>query len=94
MRKIVVPIALSAALVSLAIAPAAAQSTGAVPVPVPSLPPGPLGASFDASRLAVTSAANEHGAFLWIVDSIQHAVMLCEKTEAGKEFSCTRKKLP
>ena len=57
----------------------------------PRSPGGPLGGS---GNYAVSAAANEHAAFLWIVDNIQHAVMLCEKIEGGRDFTCTKKSLP
>lgn len=71
---------------------APAQTSGAPATP--SLPPGPLGGSFDSSRFLITSAANEHGAFVWIVDGVQHTVTLCEKTTPGKEIACTKRALP
>jgi hypothetical protein len=43
---------------------------------------------------AVSAAANEHAAFLWVVDNIQHAVVFCEKADAGRDFTCTKKPLP
>jgi hypothetical protein len=55
------------------------------------VPGGPPGGS---GNYAVSAAANEHAAFLWIVDNIQHAVMLCEKIEGGRDFTCTKKSLP
>jgi hypothetical protein len=73
--------------------PSAAAQTSAAPA-TPSLPPGPLGGSFDSSRFLVTSAANEHGAFLWIVDGVQRTVTLCEKTTDGKGIACTKRALP
>src|SRR6185437_7207835 len=71
--------------------PALAQNSGAPATPA--LPPGPLGGSFDSNRFLVTSAANDHGAFLWIVDAVQHTVTLCEKTTAGKDVTCTKRAL-
>ena len=66
----------------------------------PSLPPAPqptprlpLGSPGGSSNYVVSAAANEHGSFLWVVDSIQHIVTLCEKTDS-KDFSCTKKPLP
>lgn len=71
--------------------------------PEPSLPPGPvtppgplpnpLGGIATENFLA-TSAANEHGSYLWVVAPIQHVVILCEKLEQTKEFTCTTKRLP
>ena len=66
----------------------------------PSLPPAPqptprlpLGSPGGSSNYVVSAAANEHGSFLWVVDSVQHIVTLCEKTDS-KDFSCTKKPLP
>jgi hypothetical protein len=42
----------------------------------------------------ISTAANDHGAFLWIVDNLQHDVTLCEKTDGDRDFNCTRKPLP
>jgi hypothetical protein len=60
------------------------------PQPTPRLPLGSPGGS---SSYVVSAAANEHGSFLWVVDSIQHIVTLCEKSES-KDFTCTKKPLP
>ena len=57
----------------------------------PRLPGGPAGGS---GNYAVSAAANEHAAFLWVVDNIQHAVVLCEKSDGGRDFACTKKPLP
>ena len=66
----------------------------------PSLPPAPqptsrlpLGSPGGSSSYVVSAAANEHGSCLWVVDSVQHIVTLCEKTDS-KDFSCTKKPLP
>jgi hypothetical protein len=56
----------------------------------PRLPPGAQGGS---GNYSVSAAANEHGAFVWVVDNVQHAVVLCEKTDT-REFACTKKPLP
>ena len=68
--------------------------------PQPTLPPAPQptprfpqGAPGGSSNYVVSAAANEHGSFLWVVDSIQHIVTLCEKTDS-KDFICTKKPLP
>jgi hypothetical protein len=61
------------------------------PQPTPRLPQGPQGGS---SNYVISAAANEHGSFLWVVDSIQHIVTLCEKSDSGKDFTCTKKPLP
>ena len=70
--------------------PGAPQPTPSFPAG-PRLPGGPPGGS---GNYAVSAAANEHAAFLWVVDNIQHAVVLCEKTEAGRDFTCMKKPLP
>lgn len=70
--------------------PGAPQPTPSFPVG-PRLPGGPAGGS---GNYAVSAAANEHGAFLWVVDNVQHAVVLCEKTDGGKDFTCIKKPLP
>jgi len=64
------------------------------PQPTPSYPAGPrLPGGGGSGNYAVSAAANEHAAFLWVVDNIQHAVMLCEKADGGREFTCTKKPL-
>jgi hypothetical protein len=65
-------------------------SLPAAPQPTPRLPLGSPGGS---SNYVISSAANEHGSFLWVVDSIQHIVTLCEKSDS-KDFTCTKKPLP
>jgi hypothetical protein len=42
----------------------------------------------------VTSAANEHGSYLWIVDPIQHTVTLCVQADPARDFKCNKKPLP
>ena len=67
------------------------------PQPTPSYPggprlsQGPLGGS---GSYSVSAAANDHGAFLWVVDNVQHAVVLCEQIDGGRDFTCTKKPLP
>jgi hypothetical protein len=97
---------LSAALASAGVLSSAADTVLAqgaqpslpgAPQPTPSLPAGPRlpGGSLGGSgNYAVSAAANEHAAFLWVVDNIQHAVVLCEKTDSGRDFTCTKKPLP
>ena len=70
--------------------PGAPQPTPSLPVG-PRLPGGPAGGS---GNYAVSAAANEHASFLWVVDNIQHAVVLCEKTDGGRDFTCTKKPMP
>jgi hypothetical protein len=57
----------------------------------PRLPGGPPGGS---GNYEISAAANEHAAFLWVVDNVQHAVVLCEKTDGGRDFTCAKKPLP
>ena len=71
-------------------AQATTPSLPPAPVPTPRFPQGSPGGS---GNYVVSAAANEHGSFLWVVDSIQHIVTLCEKTES-KDFTCTKKPLP
>jgi hypothetical protein len=65
----------------------------AAPLPQPGVTPGPFG-GIAAENYLVTSAANEHGSYLWVVAPVQHVVILCEKLEQTKDFSCTTKRLP
>ncbi len=76
--------------------PGAAQpGLPAAPQPTPSFPVGPrLPGGGGSGNYAVSAAANEHAAFLWVVDNIQHAVVLCEKADGGRDFTCARKPLP
>ena len=78
--------------------PGAPQSSlPGAPQPTPSyqvgprLPGGPPGGS---GNYAVSAAANDHASFLWVVDNVQHAVVLCEKADGGRDFTCTKKPLP
>ena len=65
------------------------------PQPTPSFPAGPrLPGGGGSGNYAVSAAANEHAAFLWVVDNVQHAVVFCEKTDGGKDFTCIKKPLP
>ena len=72
------------------LAQATTPSLPPAPQPTSRLPPGSPGGS---SNYVVSAAANEHGSFLWVVDSIQHIVTLCEKSDS-KDFTCTKKPLP
>jgi hypothetical protein len=97
---------LSAALVSAGALCSAADTVLAqgvqpslpgAPQPTPSLPAGPRlpgGPAGGSGNYAVSAAANEHASFLWVVDNIQHAVVLCEKADGGRDFTCTKKPLP
>jgi hypothetical protein len=76
-----------------------AAQTSTTPT-TPSLPPAPQptsrllqGSPGGSGAYVVSAAANEHGSFLWVVDSIQRIVTLCEKTDS-KDFTCTKKPLP
>ena len=79
--------------------PALAQSPEATPrlPPGPQPAPGPGAVPFGAiasENYVVSSSANEHGSYLWVVAPIQHVVVLCEKSVAAKDFTCEMKKLP
>jgi hypothetical protein len=66
------------------------------PQPTPSYPGGPRlpqGAVGGSGNYAISAAANERAAYLWVVDNVQHAVVLCEKSD-GRDFACTKKPLP
>ena len=79
------------------LAQGAEPSLPGAPQPTPSFPAGPRlpgGPPGGSGNYAVSAAANEHAAFLWVVDNIQHAVVLCEKTDAGRDFTCMKKPLP
>jgi hypothetical protein len=80
-----------------ALAQAAQPSLPGAPQPTPSYPGGPrlpAGPQGGSGNYAISAAANEHAAFLWVVDNVQHAVVLCEKTDGGRDFACTKKPLP
>jgi hypothetical protein len=90
-----------AATPSLPGTPQTTPSLPGGPQPTPSYPSGPRvpfgvqgGMQGGSGNYAASAAANEHAAFLWVVDNIQHSVVLCEKTDSGKDFTCTRKPLP
>ncbi len=79
------------------LAQGAQPSLPSAPQPTPSFPAGPRlpgGPPGGSGNYAVSSAANEHAAFLWVVDNVQHAVVLCEKADGGKDFTCIKKPLP
>ena len=63
------------------------------PQPTPSGPRLPQGAQGGSGNYSISAAANQHGAFLWVVDNVQHAVVLCEKT-GTQDFTCSKKPLP
>jgi hypothetical protein len=77
-------------------AQATTPSLPGAPQPTPSYPGGPhppFGAQGGSGSYSISAAANEHAAFLWVVDNIQHAVMLCEKADT-RDFTCIKKPLP
>ena len=79
------------------LAQGAQPSLPGAPQPTPSFPAGPRlpgGPAGGSGNYAVSAAANEHASFLWVVDNVQHAVVLCEKTDDGRDFTCTKKALP
>ena len=83
--------------VNSVVAQGAEPSLPGAPQPTPSFPPGPRlpgGPPGGSGNYAVSSAANEHAAFLWVVDNVQRAVVLCEKTDGGRDFTCMKKPLP
>jgi hypothetical protein len=82
------------------LAQVAQPSLPGAPQPTPSFPAGPSGPRLPggpaggSGSYAVSAAANDHAAFLWVVDNVQHAVVLCEKTDGGRDFTCVKKPLP
>jgi len=79
------------------IAQGAQPSLPGAPQPTPSFPSGPRlpgGPAGGSGNYEVSAAANEHATFLWVVDNVQHAVVLCEKIDGGRDFSCAKKPLP
>ena len=75
----------------------AQPSLPGAPQPTPSFPGGrrlPSGPPGGSSNYKVSAAANEHAAFLWVVDNVQRAVVLCEKTDGARDFTCMKKPLP
>jgi hypothetical protein len=80
---------------AIATGPAPAQTSGPPAGPTGrSYTPEQLGAISSPTRYLVTSAANDHGAFFWIVDTIEKKVTLCEKAGASADFVCNKKPLP
>lgn len=53
--------------------------------------PGAVGSS---QRFLVTSAANDKGVFLWVIDAVERQVTLCERSGSGAEFTCSKRPLP
>lgn len=66
-----------------------AQNLPPAPEPTAQLPQGAPGGS---GSFVASAAANEHGSFLWVVDSIERIVTLCQTD--GKGFTCSKKRLP
>jgi hypothetical protein len=82
------------AIIFLAAATAAAQAQTSAPPSGRTISPEQLGAISSPQRYMITSSANDRGAFLWIIDTIEKKVTLCEKPTAGGDFSCNKKTLP
>ena len=78
---------------ALAQSPEAQPRLPAGPQPAPGPAPSPFGA-IAAENYLVSSSANGHGSYLWIVAPIQHVVILCDKPDTAKEFTCNMKRLP
>ena len=83
----------AASMSALAQSPQAQPRLPAGPQPAPGPAPSPFGA-IAAENYLVSSSANGHGSYLWIVAPIQHVVILCDKPDANKEFTCNMKRLP
>jgi len=86
----------AALLPTIVLAQGVTPSLPGAPQPTPSLPGGPRlpqGVAGGSGSYAVGATANEHAAYLWVVDNVQHSVVLCEKPD-GREFACTKKPLP
>jgi hypothetical protein len=73
-----------------------AQDGGVAPRTGPSITinPGQLGAFPSPQRFLVTSSANDRGAWLWVIDAVEHTVTLCEKLPSATDFTCNKKALP
>jgi hypothetical protein len=89
MRKLLLP-AVLAGLVGI-VGIVAAQTTPGSPNPTPRM----RGATtFGGSgSYLISSSANDHANSLWIVDSVQQSVTLCEKVDTEKDFTCRMKPL-
>jgi hypothetical protein len=85
-----------AADVDAVLAQGTVPSLPGAPQPTPNLPGArlPQTSPGGSGSYSISAAANEHAAYLWVVDNIQHAVVLCEKTDGGRDFACTKKPLP
>ena len=96
MRKPLAAAFLGVLLPATVLAQGVTPSLPGAPQPTPNYPSGtrlPQGAGGGSGNYAVGAAANDHAAFLWVVDNVQHTVVLCEKPD-GREFACTKKPLP
>jgi hypothetical protein len=97
-RTFMAPLGTAIALAFAAMPAAVSAQVGTAPSRTPSSPaakPGPLGAMSSPERFLVSSSANERGAFLWVIDAVEHTVTLCEKAAlAAAEFTCNKKPLP
>ena len=74
--------------------PGAPQPSCPAPPPTPSFPGGPRlpgGPPGGSGNYAVSAAANEHAAFLWVVDNVQHAVVLVRKGRRRAGISPARR---
>jgi hypothetical protein len=72
----------------------AAQEVGTPSPQGRNFSPGQLGAVSSPQRFLVSSSATDGAAFLWIIDSVERSVTLCEKLGAAKDFTCSKKNLP
>jgi hypothetical protein len=96
-RTFIARLGAAAALAFAALPAAVSAQVGGAPSRTPSSPaakPRPLGAMSSPERFLVSSSANERGAFLWVIDAVEHTVTLCEKPAAAAEFTCNKKPLP
>jgi hypothetical protein len=90
----------AAALAIVAAMPSAAsaQTGGATGLPTGPTPrsysPEQLGAVSSSGRYLISSTANDKGAFLWVVDTIDRKVTLCEKPAGSADFTCSKKGTP
>jgi hypothetical protein len=91
------------AILCLAFATGTYPAFGQVSQSEPHLPPGPTPAAGPSAATVgalasetylVSSSANDHGSYLWIVAPVQHTVVLCESPNSPSEFKCTMKQLP
>jgi hypothetical protein len=101
MRFVLMLVATAISTSALLLRPDSALAQAATPslpgAPTTTSYPGgarvPQGAPGGSGSYSISAAANEHGAFLWVVDNVQHAVVLCEKSDS-RDFTCSKKPLP